>query len=40
MGQLKNSCDSLLANYDKRVQLRKEEKAAINKAIDVLKNET
>jgi len=40
LGQLANSCDSLLKNYDKRVELRKEEKAAINKAIDVLKNET
>merc|ERR1719311_619696 len=40
MGQLKASCDSLLTHYDERVQLRKEEKAAINKAIDVLKNET
>jgi hypothetical protein len=40
MGQLKASCDSLLKHYDERVQLRKDEKAAINKAIDVLKNET
>merc|ERR1719379_3202913 len=39
-GQLKGSCDSLLEHYDERVKLRKEEKAAINKAIDVLKNET
>jgi hypothetical protein len=38
--QLTKSCDSLLKNYDKRVELRKEEKGAINKAIDVLKNET
>jgi len=40
LGQLSSSCDSLLKNYDKRVELRKEEKAAINKAIDVLQNET
>lgn len=39
-GQLQGSCDSLLKNYDQRVELRKEEKAAINKAIDVLQNET
>merc|ERR1719463_283132 len=39
-GQLGQSCDSLLKNYDKRVDLRKEEKAAIKKAIDVLENET
>jgi len=39
-GQLKGSCDSLLEHYDERVELRKEEKAAINKAIDVLQNET
>merc|ERR1719310_455364 len=40
LGQLGQSCDSLLKNYDKRVQLRKEEKGAIKKAIDVLENET
>jgi len=40
LGQLGQSCDSLLKNYDKRVDLRKEEKAAIKKAIDVLENET
>eukprot|EP00746_Dinoflagellata_sp_MGD_P161864 gnl/MRDRNA2_/MRDRNA2_89164_c0_seq1.p1 gnl/MRDRNA2_/MRDRNA2_89164_c0~~gnl/MRDRNA2_/MRDRNA2_89164_c0_seq1.p1 ORF type:complete len:696 (-),score=239.32 gnl/MRDRNA2_/MRDRNA2_89164_c0_seq1:7-2094(-) len=40
MLQLKASCDSLLEHYDDRVKLRQEEKAAINKAIDVLKNET
>jgi chromosome segregation ATPase len=40
LGQLASSCDSLLKNYDKRVELRKEEKAAINKAIDVLQSET
>merc|ERR1719379_2518628 len=40
MTQLNASCDSLLKNYDDRVKLRKEEKAAIEKAIDVLKNET
>jgi chromosome segregation ATPase len=40
LGQLSQSCDSLLKNYDNRVELRTEEKAAINKAIDVLKNET
>merc|ERR1719231_2036750 len=39
LGQLSNSCDSLLKNYDNRVQLRNEEKAAIKKAIDVLQNE-
>merc|ERR1719191_948016 len=40
LGQLGQSCDSLLKNYDKRVELRKEEKEAIKKAIDVLENET
>merc|ERR1719327_1012376 len=40
LGQLGQSCDSLLKNYDKRVDLRKEEKAAIKKAIEVLENET
>lgn len=40
LGQLGQSCDSLLKNYDKRVDLRKEEKEAIKKAIDVLENET
>merc|ERR1719271_1973370 len=40
LGQLASSCDSLLKNYDKRVELRNEEKAAIKKAIDVLQNET
>merc|ERR1719482_2687115 len=40
LGQLGQSCDSLLKNYDKRVELRKEEKGAIKKAIDVLENET
>jgi len=39
-GQLKNSCDGLLEHYDERVKLRREEKGAIEKAIDVLKNET
>merc|ERR1719387_946298 len=40
LGQLSQSCDSLLEHYDERVKLRQEEKAAIEKAIDVLKNET
>merc|ERR1719321_460275 len=40
LGQLGQSCDSLLKNYDKRVDLRNEEKGAIKKAIDVLENET
>lgn len=40
LGQLHGSCDSLLANYDERVKLRKEEKEAINQAIDVLENES
>jgi predicted nuclease with TOPRIM domain len=37
--QLSSSCDSLLANFDKRVELRKEEKGAINQAIKVLEEE-
>jgi DNA repair exonuclease SbcCD ATPase subunit len=37
--QLSGSCDSLLANFDKRVELRKEEKGAINQAIKVLEEE-
>lgn len=37
--QLSASCDSLLANFDKRVELRKEEKGAINQAIKVLEEE-
>merc|ERR1719443_18642 len=40
LGQLSSSCDSLLANFDKRVELRKEEKGAINQAIKVLQEET
>jgi len=40
LGQLSKSCDSLLEHYDDRVKLRQEEKAAIEKAIDVLQNET
>jgi len=40
LGQLHGSCDSLLENYDERVKLRKEEKEAINQAIDVLENES
>jgi len=39
LGQLSSSCDSLLANFDKRVELRKEEKGAINQAIKVLQEE-
>jgi len=39
LGQLSTSCDSLLKNYDNRVALRKEEQAAINKAVDVLGNQ-
>jgi chromosome segregation ATPase len=40
LGQLAQSCDSLLQHYDDRVKLRKEEKAAIKEAINVLQNET
>merc|ERR1719420_2126279 len=40
LGQLSQSCDSLLEHYDERVKLRKQEKAAIKEAIDVLQNET
>merc|ERR1719311_74731 len=40
LGQLAQSCDSLLEHYDERVKLRKEEKAAIKTAIGVLQNET
>lgn len=36
LGQLGTSCDSLLKNYDSRVELRKEEQSAISKAVDVL----
>lgn len=38
LGQLAGSCDSLLKNYDNRVELRKEEQKAIEQAIDVLGN--
>jgi chromosome segregation ATPase len=40
LGQLAQSCDSLLQHYDERVKLRKQEKAAIKEAINVLQNET
>lgn len=40
LGQLAQSCNSLLEHYDERVKLRKEEKAAIKTAINVLQNET
>eukprot|EP00746_Dinoflagellata_sp_MGD_P163202 gnl/MRDRNA2_/MRDRNA2_91113_c0_seq1.p1 gnl/MRDRNA2_/MRDRNA2_91113_c0~~gnl/MRDRNA2_/MRDRNA2_91113_c0_seq1.p1 ORF type:complete len:737 (+),score=225.31 gnl/MRDRNA2_/MRDRNA2_91113_c0_seq1:191-2401(+) len=40
LGQLAQSCDSLLEHYDDRVKLRKQEKAAIKEAINVLQNET
>jgi DNA repair exonuclease SbcCD ATPase subunit len=39
LGQLSSSCDSLLKNYDNRVELRKEEQKAINKAVDVLNSQ-
>jgi len=38
--QLSGSCDSLLQNFEKRVELRHEEKGAINEAIKVLEEET
>merc|ERR1719160_2254089 len=40
LGQLSQSCDSLLEHYDERVKLRKQEKAAIKTAIGVLQNQT
>jgi len=40
LGQLASSCNSLIEHYDERVKLRKEEKAAIKEAINVLQNET
>jgi len=40
LAQLGSSCDSLLKHYDERKNMRVEEKAAINKAIEVLENET
>lgn len=40
LGQLANSCNSLIENFDERVKLRAEEKEAIKKAITVLENES
>lgn len=40
LGQLANSCNSLIENFDERVKLRSEEKDAIKQAINVLENET
>jgi len=40
LGQLANSCNSLLANFDARVKHRNEEKGAIEEAIRVLQEES
>merc|ERR1719263_498914 len=39
LGQLAQSCDSLLEHYDRRVKLREEEKGVIGQAIKVLEEE-